>query len=369
MPNKVDLQHKELIKKILSDGIEKRDRTGVGTKSVFGHQMRFLMDDGFPLLTLRKIHMKSTMHEMLWFLGSYDKDKYDQFGNTNIRYLLDHGVTFWSDWPYKAYLEARKYRDLPEFTMKEFESKIVIDDAFAKEFGSIGPGYGKQWVDYGGYVEKKIIEDGFHDFQGEKVPHHKNEFIVHQGINQIDKIIEQLRKDPDSRRIILDAWKVDELENMLLPPCHMQFQLYSFKMNSEDRLYSYFKWSRENNIPYGKPMSDFNFSERKLSMQLYIRSQDVYLGQPFNIAEYALLLHMIAQVVNMIPHELIINIGDAHLYLNSIDAAKKLLERSGFDLPTLTLNQNIKNIYDFRYEDIFIKDYKSHSNIPVPVAV
>jgi thymidylate synthase len=140
-------------------------------------------------------------------------------------------------------------------------------------------------------------------------------------------------------------------------------------MNSEDRLHSYFKWSRENNIPYGKPMSDFDFPERKLSMQLYIRSNDIGLGSPYNVAEYALLLHMLAQVVNMIPHELIINIGDAHIYLNHIDAMKKILERSSFDLPTLNLNQNIKNIYDFRYEDIFIKNYKAHSNIPMEVAV
>jgi thymidylate synthase len=357
MPNKVDLQHKELIKRILDEGVLKRDRTGVGTKSIFGHQLRFLMNEGFPLLTLRRIHMKSTIHEILWFLGSYDKDKYEQFGNTNIRYLLDHGVTFWSDWPYKAYIEARKYRDLPEFTMKEFEAKIVLDDAFAKEFGSIGPGYGKQWIDYGGKVEREKLEDGTIQ-------------ITHtEGINQINKIIEQLRKDPDSRRIILDAWKVDELGEMLLPPCHFQFQLYSFKMNIEDRLYSYFKWSRENDIPYGRPMDEFNFPERKLSLSLSIRSQDVYLGQPFNIAEYALLLHMIAQVVNMVPHELIINLGDAHLYLNSIDAAKKIIERSSFDLPTLHLNQNIKNIYDFRFEDIVINNYRAHSNIPVPVAV
>jgi len=221
MPNKVDQQHKELIRKILRYGSTKKDRTGVGTKSIFAHQLVYDMEDGFPLLTLRKIHSKSFIHEMLWFLGAYDMEKYGPFGNTNIRYLLDNGVTFWSEWPYYSYLRAREFRpELPDMNIKEFESKIIIDDEFAKEFGSIGPGYGKQWTNYGGKLELKREEN-------------KNNFIITQGFNQIDNVIELLKKDPDSRRMIVDAWKVDEIEEMLLPPCHYTFQLYTKKMKPE----------------------------------------------------------------------------------------------------------------------------------------
>jgi thymidylate synthase len=355
--NKVDLQHKQLIKKILKEGVPKVDRTGVGTKSIFGHQLTYDMEDGFPLLTIRKIHTKSVIHEMLWFLGAYDQEKYGDFGNTNIRYLLDNGVTFWSDWPYYSYLRSREYRpELPDMNIKEFEAKILLDDVFAKEFGSIGPGYGKQWTNYGGSVE--IIRKG-----------NANEFIVHQGLNQIDNIIELLKKDPDSRRLIVDAWKVDEIDEMLLPPCHYTFQLYTKKMKPEHRFHAYSKWLNNNKLPFGKPMEDYDFPERKLSMMLTIRSNDVGLGNPFNVAEYAMLLHMISQVVNMVPNKLIINIGDAHIYNNHIEQMKKLLDRNSYDLPTLILNQNIKNIYDFRYEDIKIENYKSHSNLKMDVAV
>jgi thymidylate synthase len=355
--NKVDQQHKDLIKKILRYGATKNDRTGVGTKSIFGHQLVYDLEEGFPLLTLRKIHTKSVIHEMLWFLGAYDQEKYGGFGNTNIRYLLDNGVTFWSDWPYYSYLRAREYRpELPDMTMKEFEGKIVIDDAFAKEFGSIGPGYGKQWLNYGGKLEVEKNGD-------------ENKFILTQGINQIDYLIQELKRDPDSRRLILDAWKVDEIEEMLLPPCHYTFQLWSKKIKPEHRFQSYSKWITKNKLPYGKPMEEFNFPERKLSMMLTIRSNDIGLGNPFNVAEYALLLHMIAQVVNMIPNKLFINIGDAHIYCNHIDQMKKLLERESYDLPEIILNKDIKNIQDFRYDDIKIENYKAHSNIKMDVAV
>lgn len=340
MVNKVDLQHKETIKKILSSGTSKRDRTGVGTMSIFGHQMRFDMADGFPLLTLRKIHTKSVIHELLWFLGAYD-DEYKKFDNCNIYYLLKNGVTFWSEWPYQSYCKSRKYRpELPELTMKEFEEKIISDDTFAREFGSIGKGYGKQWTSFG---------DG--------------------GFNQVDYIINELKKNPDSRRIILNAWKADEVTDTLLPPCHMMFQLYSERMNPDDRLHAYSKWLTEKKLPLKPMMDGYNFPDRRLSMQLYQRSCDFGLGQPFNVAEYSLLLHMISQVVNMIPGELIMNIGDVHIYNNHEEQMKKLLTRSSYDLPKLILNENIKNIYDFRYEDIKIEGYKSHPNLKMDVAV
>lgn len=358
--NNVDLQHKKLIERILLQGSDKRDRTGVGTKSVFGHWVEYDLKEGFPLLTLRKIHTKSVIHEMLWFLGAYDQEKWGEFGNTNIRYLLDNGVTFWTEWPYKKYLQARQYRDsLPEFTIKEFEAKIMIDDAFAKEFGSIGPGYGKQWLNYGGYVERKISE-GVNNIATIQ------NLIIHQGVNQIDYIINLLKKDPDSRRIMLNAWKPDEIDDMLLPPCHYGFQVYTRKMTPSERYEEYIQWCDEKNIPI-TPIVDF--PERKISLKLEIRSNDVGLGNPFNVAEYALLLHMFGQVVNMIPEKLIVDIGDAHIYNNHIEALKEVISRESYDLPKLKLNENIKSIYDFRYEDIIIEKYKAHPNIKMEVAV
>lgn len=376
--NEVDRQHKEIIEKILKEGIDKRDRTGVGTKSIFGHTMRFKMSDGFPLLTLRKIHVKSIIHEMLWFLGAFD-DEYREFGNTNIKYLIDKNVTFWTEWPHQHYLKSREYRpELPELTMKEFEEKIKIDNKFAREFGSIGKGYGHQWLKFGSLIEEKIIDkeiavpkslDDIEDTIKQNVA--KKEITFYPGLNQIDYLIKELKKNPDSRRLILMAWKPDEVSEALLPPCHYGFQLYTYKMPVQERISEFKKYINDNNIADDdmKPMDEMRFANRKLSMMLQIRSNDCYLGQPYNIAEYAILLHMIAQVVNMIPNELIINIGDAHLYTNSFDAAKSLLNRESFPLPKIKLNPDIKNIYDFRYEDIEILDYQSHKNIKVDVAI
>jgi len=351
--NNTDKQYINLIENILSEGHKHRDRTGVGTISIFGHRMSFKMEEGFPLLTLRKIHIKSVIHELLWFLGSYD-NQYFKHDNTNISYLLKNGVSFWSEWPYKEYNKRREYRiDLPELTIKEFEELIKTDDNFALEFGSIGKGYGKQWINYGGKIERTFDENG------------KNKTIFHSGVNQINDVIYKLNKDPDSRRIIVDAWKVDELDDMLLPPCHMMFQFNSYKMTPKERLYEYRRLNPDSN----KNMDDINFPERRLNLQLYQRSVDSGLGLPFNIAEYALLLHMIAQVVNMIPYEFIWTGGDTHIYNNHIDALKEVISRESFDLPTIKLNENIKNIYNFRYEDIVIENYKSHPNIKMEVAV
>lgn len=350
--NNTDKQYKELINKILADGHPRKDRTGVGSISIFGHQMRFKMEEGFPLLTLRKIHTKSVIHELLWLLGSFD-EKWFPFGNTNIKYMLHQGVTIWSEWPYQEYNKRKQYRpELPNLTMKEFEAKIMIDNDFAMEFGSIGPGYGKQWTNCGGGVEK------FRDEQG-------NSFMkVIQGVNQIDDVINQLKKNPDSRRIIVDSWNPIDLPEMLLPPCHMMFQFSTYKMTPHEKLNEF----RKVNTVVTKDKLD-KFPERKLSLLMYIRSNDCFLGTPYNISEYALLLHMMAQVVHMIPDELVYTIGDAHLYNNSIEASKTIIERDGYDLPILKLNKNIGSIYDFRYEDVVIENYKSHPNIKVDVAV
>lgn len=329
--NKVDQQHKDLIKKILSSGHSKKDRTGVGTRSIFGEQMRFKMKDGFPLLTLRKIHTKSLIHEILWLLGAYDNKK---FPNTNIRYLVENGVTFWTDWPLRNYNEHNNMK----LSQKEFEEMILKNDDFALQWGDLGPVYGKQWINC-------------------------------NGVNQIDNIINQLRTDPDSRRMIVDSWNVAEIPHMMLPPCHFMFQFYSHEMNKDSRFYEFTKWKQNNKITMTDTMEQHNFPTRKLSLQLYVRSNDVGLGQPFNISEYALLLNLIGQIVNMVPYELVYTIGDAHIYNNHIDQLIKMSDRVSYDLPTLTLNRNIKSIYDFRYDDIVINDYKSHSNIKMDVAV
>lgn len=358
--NNFDKQYIELVDDILENGNKKTDRTGTGTISLFGKQIRIDLREGFPLLTLRKIHIRSVIHELLWFLSSYD-EKYDKFGNTNIRYLLDNGVTFWSEWPYENYKKYRSYdTGYPELTMKEFENMIINDDEFAIKFGGIGPGYGEQWLNSGSVVWGEMNSDG------------KRIIKKFEGINQIDNVIDLLKRDPDSRRIIVDAWNPMRLEEMLLPPCHFMFQFYSNKMTEKERMTEFNKFIKENNYSfddYKKSLKEYNFSDRYLSLQLYIRSNDIGLGNPFNVAEYSLLLHMISQVVNMIPKEIIITIGDSHIYNNHITQLEEIIKRESFDMPKLELNRNIDSIYNFRFDDIKILDYESHPNIKMDVSV
>jgi thymidylate synthase len=356
MKNVHDEQLKALYEKILVEGVRKEDRTGVGIKSIFGHQMRFKMSEGFPLLTLRKIHLKSLIHELLWFLGAYE-EKYQKFGNTNIRYLLDHGVSFWNEWPYERYkaetLKKYHYNDLKDektikklrlLSLKDFAKKIQQDDWFAKKWGDLGPVYGKQWLDWGGYQERVEIKKEFSQTKGDfrVIDHQGWKDIPIRGVNQIKNVLTELRENPDSRRIIVNAWNVSDLEEMLLVPCHMFFQFYT------------------------TPQEE---GPRKLSLQLYQRSCDSYLGLPFNIASYAILLHMIAQVVGMVPDELIWTGGDVHLYNNSLKATQELLKRKPFTSPQLKLSSEIEDLFEFRYEDITLVNYQSHENIKVSVAV
>jgi len=371
--NNTDRQYKELIEKILTEGVKKSDRTGTGTISVFGHQMRFKMSEGFPLLTLRKIHTRSVIHELLWFLGAFD-EQWQKFGNTNIRYLLQQGVTFWSEWPHKEYIKQLEYNPGEKLTLKQFEERIKLDDDFAMKFGSIGPGYGEQWLNSGSLEMMEIIDNKVEEVGDNIVRRSTKKITKLDGINQIDSVIDTLKKNPDSRRMIVDSWNPMRIDEMLLPPCHLLFQFYSSKIKEIDRYHLYNKWIKENGyndigISHSDGMKHYKFPERELSLQLYIRSQDCYLGNPFNVSEYSLLLHMISQVTNMIPKELVYTIGDAHLYNNSIDAVKEICERDSYPLPKLMINQNIKSIYDFRYDDIRIEDYQSHPNIKVEVAV
>lgn len=262
-------QYLDLLQHILDTGVKKTDRTGTGTQSVFGYQMRFDLQKGFPLVTTKKVHMKSIVHELLWFLK----------GETNIAYLKEHGVKIWDEW--------------------------------ADENGDLGPVYGKQWRSWEG-------KDG-------KV------------IDQISELIVQIKKNPDSRRLIVSAWNVADLPEMALMPCHNMFQFY--------------------------------VAEGKLSCQLYQRSADVFLGVPFNIASYALLTMMIAQVCDLKPGDFVHTFGDVHIYSNHMEQVNLQLSRAPFPLPTMKLNSEVKDIFGFKFEDFTLENYQSHPGIKAPVAV
>lgn len=262
-------QYLDLLRHILDDGVEKTDRTGTGTKSVFGHQMRFNLEEGFPLLTTKKLHLKSIIYELLWFLR----------GDTNVRYLQEHGVRIWNEW--------------------------------ADEAGELGPVYGHQWRAWadgrGGHVD------------------------------QISEVVRQIRETPDSRRMVVSAWNVADVPQMHLPPCHLLFQFY--------------------------------VADGRLSLQLYQRSADTFLGVPFNIASYALLLQMMAQVTGLRAGDFVHTTGDTHLYLNHLEQARLQLTRTPRPLPTMRLNPAVKSIFDFQYEDFRLEGYDPYPHIPATVSV
>ena len=262
-------QYLDLLRHILDHGVTKTDRTGTGTRSCFGYQMRFDLAQGFPLVTTKKLHTKSIIHELLWFLQ----------GSTNIGYLKEHGVRIWDEW--------------------------------ADENGDLGPVYGKQWRSWQG--------------------------AGGQTIDQISDVVQQIKTNPDSRRLVVSAWNVAELPQMALMPCHALFQFY--------------------------------VAEGKLSCQLYQRSADVFLGVPFNIASYALLTLMIAQVCGLQPGEFIHTFGDVHIYSNHLEQVHTQLERKPFPLPTMKINPTVSNLFDFRYEDFTLENYQFHPAIKAPVAV
>lgn len=286
-------QYIDLCNYILNNGVKKDDRTGTGIISVFGYQMRFNLGEGFPLLTTKKVHLKSIIHELLWFIS----------GSTNIKYLVDNDVRIWNDWPYDLY---KKSPDFQGETIEEFAAKIKESDEFAKKYGNLGPVYGKQWRDF-------------------------------NGVDQLSNLIEQIKTNPNSRRLIISAWNPAEVDKMALPPCHSFMQFY--------------------------------VAEGKLSCQLYQRSADVFLGVPFNIASYALFTMMIAQVCGLEPGDFVHTLGDAHIYLNHLDQVNKQIKRSLRPLPKMVINPNVKSIFDFKYEDFTILNYNPHSGIKGKVAV
>lgn len=262
-------QYHDLMRYVLEHGVDKSDRTGVGTRSIFGYQMRFNLSEGFPLVTTKKVHWKSVVYELLWFLR----------GETNIGFLRENGVTIWDEW--------------------------------ADEAGELGPVYGKQWRSWAG-------PDG-------------------QTIDQLAWVVEEIRRNPDSRRLVVSAWNVADLPRMALAPCHILFQFY--------------------------------VAEGRLSCQLYQRSADIFLGVPFNIASYALLTHMMAQVTGLKPGDFVHTFGDAHLYANHFEQARLQLEREPRPLPTVRLNPAVTNLFAFKYEDIVLEGYNPHPRIAAPVAV
>lgn len=305
-------QYLDLLRHISENGAVKTDRTGTGTKSVFGHQMRFDLAAGFPLLTTKKMDksLRLIIEELLWFLA----------GDSNLKYLADRNVHIWDEWPFKAYLQ-RTDQAVPKPGSEEwntgiaaFVEKVKTDDAFAKEYGELGPIYGYQWRNW-------PAPDGRH-------------------IDQITQVIEQLKKSPDSRRMIVSAWNVADIEEMAkagLPPCHCLFQFY--------------------------------VADGKLSCQLYQRSCDTLLGVPFNIASYSLLTLMMAQACGFRPGEFVWTGGDVHIYSNHFEQVALQLSRSPLPLPTMRLNPDVKSIFDFKVEDFTLEGYRSHEAIKAPVAV
>lgn len=309
----------DLLQHILDTGVKKGDRTGTGTISIFGYQMRFDLSKGFPLLTTKRVPFKLIASELLWFIK----------GDTNIRYLLQHNNHIWDEWAFKKWVESDEYEgpDMtdfglraakdPEFAkvldeqMKIFNDNVLNDEEFAKKYGELGPVYGKQWRSW-------PAENG-------------------ETIDQLKNVIEQIKRNPNSRRLIVSAWNPAEVDEMALPPCHTLFQFY--------------------------------VAEGKLSCQLYQRSADVFLGVPFNIASYALLTHLIAHECGLQVGEFIHSFGDTHIYLNHIDQVKEQLSREPKALPTLKINPEKKSVFDMELEDLSIEGYDPHPAIKAPVAV
>jgi thymidylate synthase len=384
--NNLDARYQALLEDILHWGVEKTDRTGTGTISVFGRQIRHKMSEGFPLLTTKKMAWKTMVTELLWFLR----------GDTNIKFLLDYDCHIWDGDAYKRYKSTnpdnlRNYemfetvdeltKTYTYFTQEEFINKIKTNDEFAKKWGELGPIYGKQWRSWNGKPEQITNYKGgeinpyFCDCQEGFEDGHSKVRKKNKGVDQIANLINELKTNPDSRRLMVNAWNVGELDQMVLPPCHYGFQVYTRELSNEER-YSMVsritdkmtptdiekkQWIVVDNIPHKIPT-------RAISLMYNTRSQDVPLGTPFNIASYALLLMMIAKQVNMVPDELITNMGDCHIYLNQIDGVKEQLTRTPYELPTVELLGDVDDIANYEINDIILKGYQSHPSIKMPLS-
>jgi len=299
-------QYLDLLKLVKETGIKKEDRTGTGTISIFGHQMRFNLQDGFPLMTTKKVNLDSIIHELLWFIR----------GDTNIRYLVQNGVNIWNDWPFQSWLNetgqadkltmhSKEWKEM----MKTFVETVIADESFASQYGDLGPVYGKQWRDF-------------------------------EGVDQLEQVIEDIKNSPDSRRLIVSAWNPKDIPVMIksgLPPCHTLFQFY--------------------------------VSNGRLSCQLYQRSADVFLGVPYNIASYALLTLMIAKISGLEPGEFVHSFGDTHIYLNHLEQVNEQLSRDPRSLPQLNIKKNRNSLFEFEINDFELTEYDPHPFISAPIAV
>jgi len=297
-------QYLNLLKDILANGIYKDDRTGTGTYSLFGRQIRFNLSEGFPLLTTKKIFLKGIIHELLWFIK----------GESNIKYLIDNNVHIWDAWPYRFYKETLEKESKKPLTQQEFIQEIKNSEEFAEKWGELGPVYGVQWRHW------KTANGG--------------------EIDQISRLVDEIKKNPDSRRLIVSAWNAADIEEMAkagLPPCHTMFQFY--------------------------------VASGRLSCQLYQRSADVFLGVPFNIASYALLLLMVAQVTGLEPGDFVHTFGDVHIYKNHMEQVNEQLSRDIRPFPTMKINPEVHSIFDFTFEDFILENYNPHPPIKAPVAV
>jgi thymidylate synthase len=291
-------QYLDLCRHILQNGTYKEDRTGVGVISTFGYQMRFNLQEGFPLLTTKKVHLKAIIHELLWFIT----------GDTNIKYLVDNDVKIWNEWPYQKFVHSK---DFQGETLEEFVLKIKQDGEFARVWGDLGPVYGHQWRNFEGPNGTMI--------------------------DQLSYVINEIKTNPSSRRLIVNSWNATLIDQMALPPCHMMFQFY--------------------------------VNDHKLSCQLYQRSADTFLGVPFNIASYALLTMMVAHVTGLEVGDFVHTLGDAHIYSNHVDQINLQLSREPRSLPKMKMNPNVTSVFDFKYEDFELVDYHPHKAIKGEVAV
>ena len=337
--NDLDKQYQNLLADILISGRNKEDRTGTGTRSVFGRQIRHDMRDGFPLLTTKKMAWKTMVTELLWFLR----------GDTNIKFLLDYDCHIWDGDAYKNYCKWVGPRFEP-LTQEEFINKIKTDEEFANKWGDLGPIYGAQWRRWG----------GLQDIADDDTPIY---------LDQISNLINELKTNPDSRRLMVSAWNVGELNEMVLPPCHYGFQMYTRELSEMERygllLKSGYEGKEMNTSNMMQICDDANVPKRAISLMWNQRSVDTFLGLPFNIASYGLLLMMIADEVNMVPEELIGNLGDVHLYLDHIEQAKEQINREPFELPTVYVRDGIES---FMPGDIVLENYKSHPAIKAPLS-
>jgi thymidylate synthase len=354
--NKLDKQYQDLLQSILDYGVEKQDRTGTGTKSIFGYTIRHNMQDGFPLLTTKKMAWKTMVTELLWFLR----------GDTNIKFLVDNNCHIWDGDAYKNYCTAYKdghefYEDEQvkrSFTQEEFINKIKTDDEFAKKWGELGPIYGAQWRNWLTY--KPLNNTG--------------SFYQSGNIDQIQNLINDLKTNPDSRRLMVNAWNVGELDQMVLPPCHYGFQVYTRELSEGERGLLLQPYGLDPLTKEGRDRlwKENNLPTRAISLMWNQRSVDTFLGLPFNIASYGLLLEIIAREVNMVPDELIGNLGDVHLYSNHIEQAKEQITRESYPLPKLGEIPDYLCMKDnwecYEPTDFTLEKYQSHETIKAPLS-